>query len=97
VPITVCLTDGVGEDGAPVELPPIETMCSFDEKQRQILDAQRRMVTLEGTVLFPGDLAPDVAVLAGTVSLLGRRWDIHRGARARNPDGTVNYTKLELM
>lgn len=97
VPVTVRLAGGIGEDGAPVELPPIETLCSFSEKQKQVLDAQRRMVTLEGALLFPGDLAPDVPELAGTVELEGRRWSIYRGSRARNPDGSVNFTRLEVM
>ncbi len=97
IPVTVQLIGGTGEDGAPIELPPIETRCSFDERQRQVLDAQRRMVTLEGALLFPGDLAPELAELTGTVEIEGRRWDIYRGARGRNPDGSVNYTKLEVM
>lgn len=97
VPVTVRLTGGAGEDGAPVERQPLETLCSFDERQRQVLDAERRMITLEGTALFPGDLAPEEADLTGIVEIAGRRRVIYRGARARNPDGTVNYTKLELM
>lgn len=97
VPAMVRLTGGVGEDGAPIERPAVEALCSFDERQRQVLDAQRRMITLEGTALFPGDLAPDATELAGSVEIGGRRWEIYRGARARNPDGTVNYTRLELM
>ena len=96
-PVTVRLTGGIGEDGAPVELAPIETLCSFSEQQKQVLDAQRRMVTLEGTLLFPGNLAPDAAELAGTVEIGGRRWDIYRASRGRNPDGSVNFTQLELM
>lgn len=97
VPVTVRLIGEIGEDSAPTEHDPIETMCSFSEKQKQVLDAQRRMVTLEGTLLFPGDLAPDVAELAGTVEINGRRWTIYRGSRARNPDGSVNFTQLEVM
>lgn len=96
-PVIVRLTGGIGEDGAPVERPPIETLCSFSEKQKQVLDAQRRMVTLEGTLLFSGDLAPDMAALTGAVEIGGRRWDIYRASRGRNPDGTVNFTQLELM
>lgn len=96
-PVTVRLTGGIGEDGEPIERPPIKTMCSFNEKQKQAVDAQRRLVTLEGTLLFSGDLAPDMAELTGTVEISGRRWDIYRGSRGRNPDGSVNFTQLELM
>lgn len=96
-PVTVRLTGGIGEDGAPMERPPIETLCSFSEKQKQVLDAQRRLVTLEGTLLLPGDLAADMAELTGTVEIDGHRWDIYRASRGRNPDGSVNFTQLELM
>lgn len=94
---TVHLTGDLGEDGAEKELASIHTRCSFDEKQRQILDARRQLVHLEGTLLFPGDIAPDVVELKGSVEILGHSWKIYRGSRARNPDGTVNYTRLEVM
>ena len=77
-PVILRLTSGTGEDGTPVERAMIETLCSFSEKQKQVLDAERRMVTLEGTLLFPGDIAPDLAELTGTVEIGGRRWNIFR-------------------
>lgn len=95
--VTVRLTGEAGEDGAPVEIAAIETVCSFNEKQKRVLDEKRQMVTLEGTLLFAGDLAPDVPELAGTVETGGRRWTIYRASRARNPDGSVNFTQLEVM
>lgn len=97
VPVAVRLEGPLGEDGAPVAGQEIVTKCSYSEKQRQVLDAQRRMVQLQGTVFFSGDLAPGVAALTGTVEVQGGSWNIFRAERARNPDGTVNYTKLELM
>ena len=33
----------------------------------------------------------------GTVIVNGIKRRIYRGTKARNPDGTVNYTKLELV
>ena len=49
-----------------------------------------------GTALFDGDIAPGRTVLAGTVTAGSRVWRIVRSCRGRDPDGTVNYTKLEL-
>ncbi len=95
--VTVYLESEIGEDGAPVEREPIQTLCSFSEQQRQILTADRQLVTLNGTLLFPGDLAPDCPKLAGTVEVCGNRWNIHKASRCRNPDGSVNFTKLEVM
>jgi hypothetical protein len=47
--------------------------------------------------LFDGDIAPELDVLTGAVEICGGCRIIYRGSKCRNPDGTVNYTKLELM
>ena len=96
-PCVVTLTGDLGEDGAPITLAAISTRCNWADKPRQILDAERRLITLSGAALFDGDIAPDVDILAGTVTLYGRDWVIYRGSKCRDPDGTVNYTRLELM
>lgn len=98
-PITVSITNGITEDGAPNVVDTWEGSCNYSEKQKQILDAERRLITLEATALFPGDIFPGREKLEGNV-VIGTgaiTWTIYRGARARNPDGTVNFTQLELM
>ena len=42
-------------------------------------------------------MAPDLVHLTGWVEIMGARLIIHTADRARNPDGSVNYTRLELM
>ncbi|MCB5394891.1 hypothetical protein [Longicatena caecimuris] len=52
---------------------------------------------MTGTCLIPGDIAPTEQVIAGGyVYLDGTRRDIAIGTKACNPDGTVNYTQIEL-
>lgn len=104
VPPTVCttpclvvLTNGEGEDCTPVVAVTLETTCNWQDAPRQVLDAERRLIQLSGTALFTGDIAPSVNVLAGTVEIYGASWTIHKGTKCRNPDGSVNFTKLELM
>lgn len=96
-PCIVILTDGCGEDGAPKEVAKLTLKCNWQDKPRQTLSAERQLIQLGGTALFDGDIAPEVDVLAGTVEIYGTNWTIYRGSKCRNPDGTVNYTKLELM
>ena len=98
-PITVNITDGITEDGAPNVAATWTGNCNYSEKQKQVLDAQRRLITLEATALFPGDIFPEHEKLEGEVVLGGGSitWTIYRGSRGRNPDGTVNFTQLELM
>ena len=103
VPETVCTTpitvnldaSGINEDGSPKAGQTIETMCNFQQKSKWSMDGERRLLQLQATALFRGDIAPELEVLVGTVTTKnGGSWVIHSSSRARNPDGTVNYTCL---
>ena len=96
-PCKITLTVGEGEDCTPVVAATLKINCNWQDSPRQILNADRQLIQLGGTAYFSGDIAPEVNVLAGTVEIYGVTWTIHKGAKCRNPDGTVNYTKMELM
>lgn len=96
-PCTVVLTAGEGEDSSPVVAATLELKCNWQDHPKQVLDAERRLIRLGGVALFAGDIEPSVDVLTGTVEIYGVKWTIHQGTKCRNPDGSVNYTKLELM
>ena len=97
VPVTVTLTDGDGEDGAPNVVRTLQLHCNYNGKGGWTVDDQRQMVRYTAAALFPGDMAPDLVHLTGWVEIMGARLIIHTADRARNPDGSVNYTRLELM
>lgn len=70
----------------------------FSKKTNGSWMGERRLMQLQATALFNGDIAPDMEIMAGTVTTKnGGTWMIHSSSRARNPDGTVNYTSLELV
>ena len=48
-PCTVVLTGAEGEDGAPQVLTELSLACNWQDKPRQELDAERRLITLSGT------------------------------------------------
>ena len=96
-PIVVSLTDGDGEDGAPRVAEELHLHCNYNGKGGWSIDDQRQMVRYTATALFPGDIAPALVHLTGWADVLGAQLTIHGADRARNPDGTVNYTRLELM
>lgn len=98
-PVEVQIADGIDEDGVPKMVAVWAGKCNYSEKQKQILDAERRLITLEAIALFPGDIFPGREKLEGEVVIDGGSIvrTIYRGGRARNPDGTVNFTQLELM
>ncbi len=105
VPQSVCTTQirveleaGIDDDGAPCEGATFEGMCNYSEKSRQVLTADKTLIQLEGTALLDGDPAPGVPLHG--VAYVGKEQTmrrIYRFSRARNPDGTVNFTALELM
>lgn len=96
--ITVYRTDGINRDGSPKHTVIFEGKCFYSEKTKTKLTADKQLITLSGEALFNGDIAPDTDTITGEVSFLsGITRKIHASEKAKNPDGTVNYTRLELI
>ncbi len=84
--------------GKPRYTADLELTCNFQDKAKTILTAEKKLVQITGTALFPGDIAPDMPSLSGgTVTVFGEERRIVQGTKNRNPDGTVNYCTLEVM
>lgn len=98
-PIQVTLRrEGIDEDGAPVAALTVETVCNWQDSAKTVRTDQEHFVVLSGVALFPGDLCPELAAIGGgEVVVFNTRRTILRGSKCRNPDGTVNYTRLELV
>lgn len=97
-PITIYREGGLNKDGSPKRTVIFEGNCNYAEKTYQRMTAQKQLVTLNATALFNGDIAPDVDSIEGDVQVLhGRHRRIYASQKAFNPDGTVNYTRLELI
>lgn len=72
--------------------------CNFQDGAKTILNEQKKIVEISGAALFSGDFCPLVPIISGgEVEIFGIKRQILRGIKARNPDGTVNYIKLELI
>ena len=71
---------------------------NFQDKTKTILTAEKKLVQVTGTALFPGDIAPKLPSLCGgTLTVFGQERRIEQGCKNRNPDGTVNYCSLEVV
>lgn len=106
VPKRLCKTDiyvhieqeGLTEDGGPLLAFEAELKCNYQDTAKTVLTAEGKQVQLSGVAMMPGDIAPELPVLSsGTVSVFGAERTIFQGVKARNPDGTVNYTELRLI
>lgn len=83
--------------GEPEAILDDDFMCNYQSTTKTVLTADKRLIQLSGIAMFPGDIAPDLPTLGGgTVRVHGEEWNIFQGIKARNPDGTVNYTELRL-
>lgn len=86
------------EDGGPVYLFDGETMCNYQDSAKRVLTEQQKIAEVLGSVLVPGDLVPGIpAITGGEVRIFDANRRIVQGTKARNPDGSVNYTRLDIV
>lgn len=84
--------------GEPKYVADLDLKCNFQDKAKTILTAEKKLIQITGTAMFPGDIAPSFPTLSGgTVMIFGEERRIEQGMKARNPDGTVNYSQLEVV
>lgn len=94
----VIYAEGISEDGEPVKAVEGNFKCNYQDNAKTIFTKEQKKVEITGTALFCGDIAPTLSVISdGKVIVFGVARKIAQGMKARNPDGTVNYTRLELI
>lgn len=98
-PVTVRIfSEGISEDGEPIAALDEVLMCNYQDKAKTVITADKTIVTLSAQAYFIGDIAPSLSVISnGEVEIHGQTRRIFQGEKARNPDGTVNFTRLDLM
>lgn len=98
-PVTVRLySEGISEDGEPQTALEGQFVCNYQDNAHTVVTADKTLVTLSGRAYFTGDIAPSLSVISGgEIIVNGETRRIYKGEKARNPDGSVNFTKLELI
>ena len=105
VPDAVCQTpirlviaqEGLDEDGAPIQALVCEGKCNWQDGGKTVLTPEQKYVRITGRAYFNGDIAPDLPnITGGYAEVFGMRRPIAEGFKARNPDGTVNYTEVRF-
>lgn len=88
----------LSEDGDLAQSLELDTMCNLQMGAKSSFSKDKEKIELSGIALFAGDLCPTLPVIAsGTVNVGGQEYSINKGTKNYNPDGTVNYTTLELI
>lgn len=94
----VLYAEGTTEDGEPIIALESDLKCNYQDKAKRVLTAEKVWVQITAKAYFVGDIAPSLPVISGgKVTIFGETRQIYQGTKARNPDGSVNYTELEIM
>lgn len=89
--------EGVNVYGEPLEPVNVDTTCNYQDKAKTILTEEKKLVEITGTALIPGDICPELPIItSGSATVFGVERQVIEGKKARNPDGTVNYTEVSL-
>lgn len=98
-PIKVTVYSGeIDENGAPEILAQVEMRCNYQSKVQTVYNSNKELITINGSAYFVGDAFPDInEIVDGEVEILGMTHKVYRSMKARNDDGSVNYTRLELI
>lgn len=106
VPDRVCRTpvriviyqDELDENGDPVAAFDKQLRCNWQDSAKTILTGEQKYIRITGKALFNGDICPDLPVISsGYCIIFGERRTICDGIKARNPDGSVNYTEVRFQ
>lgn len=106
VPEKLCKTDIVLEFeqerlnvyGEPLQTITWKGKCNYQDKARTVYTAEKKLIQITGTVLISNDPCPEIPVISsGTAEIMGVKRQIVQGMKARNPDGSVNFTEVLLI
>jgi len=91
-------SEGISEDGEPIEKLNSEGKCIFSEKSKRIITSDGKQITLVGKVIIKGDITPSLKnVSDGVITINDRQYEIYVGYRPRKPNWSIHHTEFELM
>lgn len=89
--------EGVSRYGEPLPTVCWTGKCNYQDTAKTVYTSDKKAVTLSGCAYIPGDIASGLPVISGgSIRVFGVTRRIFRGMKARNPDGSVNYTRLDV-
>lgn len=87
----------MNENGGFDTITITDLYCNYQETNEVVTTSQNTEIKLSGRAYFKGDISPNIDLLGkGTLTVFQQAHSVVRATRARNIDGTVNYTLLEV-
>ena len=94
----VIYSEDYTEDGGPQIALETEAKCNYQASSKVVINDKSQQVELSGACYFCEDIAPDLfEITNGEIEIMGEKRRIYRGSKGRNPDGTVNFVKIEVI
>ena len=87
--------EGTNSDGDYEEKKIFDGKCIYTDKSRQVLNAERQLITLSGKAVIEGSIYD--GPFEGYVIVSGVKKKIYSTERPLNPDGSIFSTELSLM
>lgn len=83
--------------GVPEEIS-FDSLCIFQEgENKRTYKKDDTEVVLSAEAYIPGDICPDMPnITGGKCEIFGIEYEIATVARKRNPDGSINFTRVGL-
>lgn len=89
--------EGLNDYGEPLETVSYKGRCNYQDKAKTIYTDQKKQVLITGKALIPGDICPELSTISGGHAIVfGEKRRIAQGTKARNPNGSVNFTEVYL-
>lgn len=97
-PISVTLTEsGIGKDGEPLSGKKVTTLCNYQSKVIRAVTNDRVIFKTIGVALFHDDIFPEIDDPVGShVVIFDKKRKIENISKERNPDGSVNFIRIEI-
>lgn len=89
------VSTALGEDGEEETLL-YEGKCIYTDKTKQVMNAERQLITLSGKAVIEGDINPG-KIIQGFIEVNNTKKKIYGAERPLNPDGSVFSTELNLQ
>lgn len=90
--------EGLNEYGEPLPQIRKELKVNYEDGAQTVYTDDKKEIRISGKAYMPGDACPQLPVITtGDITLFGVRRRIAYGRKARNPDGTVNFTELGVI
>lgn len=88
--------EDTGEYGEPIVILEKDAKCKFVYTESKTFETKKYSVQIKGKCYFDGDIAPEIYITDGYIEIEGRKRRIMDCIRGRNPDGSVNYTRIDV-